>query len=136
MTDRRAILSANDAFYKAFQGRDIRAMAEIWAASAAVTCIHPGWRPLFGREAVLGSWAAILAGREAPSIARVRPEVSVLGDTGYVLCYEVLDAVFLVATNIFVREAKVWRLVHHQAGAAPSPVATSDQAPDAPPTMQ
>lgn len=136
MTDRRAILSANDAFYKAFQARDMTAMAKIWSASVAVTCIHPGWRPLFGRDAVLGSWAAILAGREAPSIACVRPEVSVLGDTGYVLCYEVLEAVFLVATNIFVREREAWRLVHHQAGAAPSPVAASDQAPGAPPTVQ
>ena len=32
------------------------------------------------------------------------------------ICYEVLEDGFLAATNIFVREAGGWAMVHHQAG--------------------
>ncbi len=37
------------------------------------------------------------------------------GDVATVLCEEELDTGHLVATNIFVREGKSWRMVHHQA---------------------
>ena len=39
-----------------------------------------------------------------------------LGDTAFVVCYEVLSSGTLVATNIFQRENGQWKVVHHQAG--------------------
>ena len=39
------------------------AMEQVWARVAPVTCLHPGWTLLSGREAVLESWRTILAKR-------------------------------------------------------------------------
>jgi ketosteroid isomerase-like protein len=121
-----AILFANDAFYTAFASRDIEAMAEIWSARANVSCIHPGWLPLFGREAVMQSWHSILGNPDAPRIRCLNATAHPFGDTAYVTCFEQLDSGFLVATNVFVRESQLWRLVHHQAGVCPPPPAEDE----------
>ncbi|MEQ8193277.1 MAG: nuclear transport factor 2 family protein, partial [Rhodospirillales bacterium] len=58
----------------------------------------------------------------APEIRCHNASVSVIGDTAYVVCNEILkDKGFLIATNIFVREGSLWRMIHHQAGTAPPP---------------
>ena len=45
----------------------------------------------------------------------------VFGDFACVICHEVLDQGFLVATNLFVLEDGQWKIIHHQAGTAPPP---------------
>ena len=55
------ILAVNDAFYSAFTTRDIDAMEKLWATSATVTCVHPGWNAARGREPVMISWQSILS---------------------------------------------------------------------------
>ena len=50
--DHEAVLFANEAFYQAFAARDLAAMEEVWAHHCPVACIHPGWPPLHGRQAV------------------------------------------------------------------------------------
>ena len=55
-----AILAANTAFYSAFNDHDLEAMAALWSSSPELTCVHPGWNVLRGREAVIESWRAIL----------------------------------------------------------------------------
>ena len=62
MSDEQAVLSANEAFYRAFAESDLPAMAALWSQRAPVACIHPGWNPLTDREAVMASWAGILGG--------------------------------------------------------------------------
>lgn len=121
MLEHAAILFANDAFYTAFASRDTEAMAEIWSARANISCIHPGWQPLMGREAVMKSWEAILRNPDAPRIRFLNAVAHPFGDAAYVTCFEHLDSGFLTATNIFVREGQLWRLVHHQAGVCPPP---------------
>jgi len=116
MAETDAVLFANEAFYRAFTDRDMRAMNEVWAREHPIACIHPGWEPLFGRDAVLGSWQAILAGAQSPGIACRDPRPFVHGGAAHVICYEELGGTYLIATNVFVREGSLWRLVHHQAG--------------------
>ncbi len=116
MSDQEAVLAANEAFYRAFAERDLPAMVALWSRRAPVACIHPGWNPLTDREAVMDSWAGILGGESSPDIRCLGPVAFVNGDTAFVICTEVLDDGFLVATNIFVREAGGWTMVHHQAG--------------------
>lgn len=124
MSDREAVLFANDAFYIAFQARDIGAMENVWAREAPVTCIHPGWSMLVGRGPVLDSWRGIFEGGRSPAIECRAPQAFVYGDAATVLCFEAVGGGFLIASNIFHREGGSWRMIHHQAGAtngAPPP---------------
>lgn len=121
MSEHAAILFANEAFYRAFADQDIDAMIEMWSSSAAISCIHPGWAPLYGPDAVIESWVSILGGPHAPRVEVLQPKVQHYGNTATVICYEKIDDNFLIATNLFVREGKQWRLVHHQAGPVPEP---------------
>lgn len=120
--DEADVLAANEAFYTLFASRDLAAMELLWAKEIAVTCIHPGWAPLMSRESVIGSWRGILENPTSPRIRCLEPRVQLLGDTAYVICFEVFANSRLVATNVFAREEGTWRMVHHQAG----PVAGSD----------
>ena len=114
MSDESQLLAANAAFYEAFARGDGQAMDAVWAANATCTCTHPGWRTLRGRAAVMASWTAILA--TPPPITCSEPIAQVFGDVGVVLCTEHLGEGTLAATNVFVREAGRWRMVHHHAG--------------------
>jgi ketosteroid isomerase-like protein len=133
MPEHAAVLFANDAFYLAFANQDIEAMRSIWARRATVTCIHPGWDVLSDRDEVLDSWEDILASPNATNITCKSPMARVLGEFAYVICHEVLDQGYLVATNVFVQEDGQWKMVHHQAGAAPPP---EDPEEDPQDTMQ
>jgi hypothetical protein len=114
--DRDAILFANEAFYRAFAERNFEAMEAVWARDHPVACIHPGWGPLSGRQEVMASWEAILKHPSQPHVTCLAPEVFILGDTAYVICFEEVGGSYLLATNIFVRQGSLWRMVHHQAG--------------------
>lgn len=110
------VLSANEAFYDAFGAGDMHAMENIWAKSGNVSCLHPGWHPLFNRDEILSSWQGILGNKDRPKIECLHPQVDIRGDTAVLLCYELLDSGYLLATNIFVREDEAWRMMHHHSG--------------------
>jgi ketosteroid isomerase-like protein len=126
MSEHEAILFCNEAFYRAIADRDIPAMEDVWARTPPVSCIHPGWAALFGRDEVLASWRRILSHDEAPKIVCRQPEVLVYGEVGAVICYEDIEGQLLVTTNLFRREGRQWRLVHHQAGPTAAQLAPED----------
>jgi hypothetical protein len=128
LSDTDSLLFANEAFYRAFADRDVEAMADIWSREHPVSCLHPGWGPLSDRSEVISSWAAILSSPEAPDIACLSPRARVCRDVGIVICFERLRDGLLVATNMFVREGSVWKMVHHQGGPT-SVAAPPDEAP-------
>ncbi len=109
------VLEANAAFYRAFEARHAAAMARVWAEHHPVACIHPGWDVLAGRDQVLASWRSILESGNAPDISCSLAEAHVLGDVAFVTCHEVLPGGRMAATNVFAREGRAWRMVHHQA---------------------
>lgn len=115
LTDEDAVLSANLEFYRAFNDRDVNAMEALWAKNAPVACVHPGWTALAGRDQVIRSWRSILANPEAPHIMCHDDRAFLYGDLAIVQCEEELDAGHLVATNMFIREAGTWKMIHHQA---------------------
>jgi ketosteroid isomerase-like protein len=121
MSQHAAVLFANEAFYLAFRERDTEAVEAMWATGASVTCIHPGWQALIGREAVVESWRSILTGPRPPSIRPRAARATLAGEVGIVVCYEEIEGSnsLLVATNVFLREAGAWKLLHHQAGPTP-----------------
>jgi len=129
------VLASNEAFYDAFNMRDLGAMDRLWAERAPVVCLHPGSTALHGRSQVIRSWKSILASNGAPRVSIEGSRVVMLGETAMVLCYErVTDpdtgtGAVLAATNVFVREAGEWRLVHHHSSAIGRIVVDTPAAP-------
>jgi uncharacterized protein (TIGR02246 family) len=124
MSELEAVEAANLAMYEAFETADVDRMARVWdeADPAAVVCVHPGWPMLRGRDHVLRSWSAVMAGTDYIQFFLTDVQVSVLGDTAVVTCTEnVLTEVTetgqsgqVVATNVLVRRPDGWRVqVHH-----------------------
>ncbi len=133
MADDDDVLAANARFYTVFAAKDIAAMTALWARRARVACIHPGWQPLLGRDAVLASWREILSGDGAPPIRCGDAVAHVYGDAAFVICVEHIRMVELIATNIFVKEDGEWRMTHHHAsGVTQSPAVARDDEDDTP----
>ncbi|MFI5300473.1 MAG: nuclear transport factor 2 family protein [Polyangiales bacterium] len=112
-SDEARVLAANRAFYTAFCKRDLPAMQALWSKSAAVSCVHPGWSALHGREDVLASWEAILGHPDSPTVECLNENATVMGEAAVVTCEETIGDGALVATNVFVREEGSWKLAHH-----------------------
>ena len=123
--DRASVEATNTAMYEAFESADVDRMSRVWddVAPEAVVCVHPGWPMLRGRDHVLRSWSAVMAGTDYIQFFLTDVQVSVHGDTAVVTCTEnVLTEVTertrgagaVVATNVLVRRADGWRVqVHH-----------------------
>ena len=135
MSGEAGSLFANDAFYQAFRTQDLAAMDRVWARQSPVACIHPGWSALTARDDIMESWQAIFANPEAPDIACRGAKAYVSGQQSFVICYELLGKGLLAATNIFVMEAGIWKMVHHQAGPCSPPPAGLPAEPE-PPAIQ
>lgn len=115
---------ANEAFYLAFEGRDMDAMAHLWSEAHEITCLHPGWPLLAGRTAVLDSWQAILTNpQQGPVSVYGARAFAWGGETMAVCCYERAGDTVMVATNVFVHEDERLRMVAHQAGFCGNPPA-------------
>jgi hypothetical protein len=134
MSELDAILFCNEAFYRAITDRDIAAMDDVWARASPVSCIHPGWAAIIGRDEVLASWRRILSHDASPKIVCRQPGVLLYGELGAVICYEDIDGQLLVTTNLFRREGRHWRLIHHQAGPTAAQLAPEDDEDIAPVT--
>ena len=60
MTDEnQAILAANQAFYRAFEKRDIAALDGILSKGIDTVCIHPGRAAIRGFDKIRSSWDVI-----------------------------------------------------------------------------
>ncbi|MGE5595830.1 MAG: nuclear transport factor 2 family protein [Hyphomicrobiales bacterium] len=114
--DEAAVLDANERFYVAFSSRDFAAMGRLWAERQPVTCVHPGWNLIEGREAVLRSWAGILSNPAQARVLSGGAKVVVSGDLAFVVCREWVSGLPLLVTNVFVREDGEWRMCHHHSG--------------------
>ncbi|MSP89228.1 MAG: DUF4440 domain-containing protein [Alphaproteobacteria bacterium] len=134
MSESAAVLAANTTFYRAFAAPDMAAMDELWASSLPVTCVHPGWDTLAGRDQVMESWRGILLGAGPPPIRCCNETAYVHGDLAYVMCHEVIARNQLVAINVFAREDGAWKMIHHQA--SPMAPGVERQEPPAAPTSR
>ena len=118
MSDDDDILAANAAYYRAFTDGDFAAMSRIWADDN-VSCIHPGWPVIIGRQEILESYREILRNPDQERIDPRNETVLAAGDEARVICVEFVGGAALAATNLFRRTGGVWRMTHHQA----SPIA-------------
>ena len=108
---------ANEAFYLAFETKDLKAMSNIWCEQGDPVCLHPGWPTLIGREAILESWRGILTNPHQSQVSFFDARVSLINDeSAAVVCYEKTDNQIMVATNVFRAEGGRPRMYIHQAG--------------------
>src|SRR5436190_6733824 len=115
MTDEeKEVAKANESFYSAFEGLDIKQMESVWAKDAEIQCGHPGWQILRGWLPVMESWRRIF--ENTPSIRFMLTDVAVQvrGKLAWVTLYENLNSSLegqnvsatVLTTNIFERGAE------------------------------
>ncbi|MDL4813802.1 nuclear transport factor 2 family protein [Actinomadura opuntiae] len=129
-------------FYAAFEAGDFDRMSAVWADgpyAAGVSCVHPGWTMLRGRDEVLRSWALIMANTTYIQFVLTDVETDVYGDHAVVTCKENVltadedtEAGFLaggsiVATKLFVRVDGQWRLLLHHGSPVLNPADAEEE---------
>ena len=119
MSENNRVLAANSEFYQVFLDCDFDKMNEIWSKREDITVIHPGYSLLHGRDKVMMSWQQILSSVHSPDIRCCNAAAYVNDSVAYVVCHETLSNSTLIATNIFILEDNLWKLIHHQAGPMP-----------------
>jgi len=120
--DPNVILFANEAFYAAFNNRDLEAMDRLWSRHTPPVCIHPGWSALTDRNEIMQSWHDIFGNQEVdPQITCHEATVLYQQNIFSVLCFEELPQGWLIATNNFVMEDGEPRIFHHQASQCMNP---------------
>lgn len=121
MTEKQAVLAANQAFYRAFEKKSIEAMSAVWSNGTSSLCIHPGRQVLQGWEAIRLSWEQIFRATAYIEIDTDIISTEISGSIGCVVLIENLLQVSggrkikaqSVATNIFENLGGNWYLIHH-----------------------
>ncbi len=119
--DRELILAANQAFYRAFEKKDLEAMEAVWSKGMGCLCIHPGRDALKGWSDIRESWDRIFQNTRYLEIDTDVLTLEVSGDLAYVVLIEhvlqISDGRRLeaqsMATNGFERMAGSWYMIHH-----------------------
>lgn len=122
MSDERTeVLAANEAFYRAFEKKDIEAISVVWSQGTGTLCIHPGRNALRGWKDIRTSWELIFRNTRYIEIETNIITTEVQDNIAYVVLIEKLLQITngrsiqadSIATNIFERMASKWYLVHH-----------------------
>ncbi len=119
--ERTEVLAANEAFYRAFEKKDIEAMSVIWSQGTGSFCIHPGRNVLRGWREIELSWLQIFRNTKYLEIETEIIAVEIRDNVAYVILIEKLLQIVggrsvqaqSIATNIFEQMASKWYLVHH-----------------------
>lgn len=117
----QAVQAANARFYEAFQSLDLERMSAVWAPDAHATVVHPGWRLIAGRDAVMESWKGIFDNATMMHFLITGVNVFVEGPLAWALCTENITTVLdgqvsegrFQATNIYTLRDGQWLMVHH-----------------------
>jgi ketosteroid isomerase-like protein len=119
--ERTQVLAANEAFYRAFEKKDIEAMSVVWSQGTGSLCIHPGRNVLRGWKDIRSSWELIFRNTQYIEIETDIITTEVRDNLAYVILIEKMLQVSSgrrvqaqsMATNIFECMASSWYLVHH-----------------------
>ncbi len=114
---------AEAAFYHAFLKLDAVLMERVWSDGPETVCVHPGGDLLWGKAAVLQSWAEIFASAQRPSLRYQALQTTSAGDIVIHLVEETIRpgtspdtaASRVLATNIYRRGTDGWRMTTHHA---------------------
>ena len=118
---------AEAAFYEALTKGDLDAMMSVWADDDDIYCVHPNGARLSGVEKVRESWRQIFASGQTLRF-QLREQQHVQGMMLSV--HSVYECVTVageqrprspvIATNVYLRTERGWRMVAHHASPAPA----------------
>lgn len=120
------------AFYQAFEARDIDAMMATWAEDEDIVCVHPGGSRHVGYEAVRQSFEQLFA---ADRRVTFRLEQAVAIETVGLAMQSAIEHLragedgargAAIATNVLMRTPYGWRVVCHHASPSP-PISDAPQ---------
>jgi uncharacterized protein (TIGR02246 family) len=117
---------AEAAFYEAFTSADLEMMMAVWADDDDIYCVHPGGARIIGVEQVRESWRQIFASGQTLRF-QLREQQRVQGSMLSVhSVYEHITVAGeprtrapVVATNVYARTERGWRMMAHHASPAP-----------------
>ncbi len=120
-SDPETVLAANEAFYRAFSGRNLREMSLLWWQGTTSLCVHPGGQVITGWESIRASWESIFRNTDSLEIDTEIIKAEIGTSLAYVIVREtVLQSsrgrkikAQSMATNLFQKMAQKWYLVHH-----------------------
>ena len=130
-SEKKAVERANEAFYRAFEARDLAAMERVWAPRDYAALVHPGQALVTGWEEVRSTLAALFAGSGKIRFGLDDLHVQLREGAAWVMLVEKVHhdddvLVAVQATNVFERTAQGWRMVLHHA----SPISDEAGEPD------
>lgn len=119
--ERTEVLATNEAFYRAFEKKDIEAMSLVWSQGTGSLCIHPGRNILRGWKDIRSSWETIFRNTNYMEIEIEVISTEIRENIAYLIVIEKVLQISVgrsvqaqsIATNIFERMASKWYLVHH-----------------------
>jgi ketosteroid isomerase-like protein len=118
---------AESAFYEALTKADLDAMMSVWADDDDIFCVHPNGPRISGVERVRESWRQIFAGgqtlrfqlREQQHVQGMMLSVHSVYET-ITVAGEPRPRPPVIATNVYLRTERGWRMVAHHASPAPA----------------
>ena len=121
------VRAANEALYTSLETGDIDLMRSLWVLDDGALCIHPGAGPIYGADAVLRSWALIMANTSYIQFFLTDVRISFRGDCAIETCTENIltgdertgpdrfGGATAMAVNHFVLSGDRWLLWSHVA---------------------
>ena len=114
------------AFYAALNRADLDALMALWADDDEIVCVHPGGPRLIGHAAIRSSWSAILEHGGLHIMPSQLHETHNLMSSVHTVVEGTTaagnEAAHLLATNVYVKTPRGWRIVLHHVSVAPGPV--------------
>ncbi len=119
---------AESAFYEALTKADLDAMMAVWADDDDIYCVHPNGARIAGVESVRDSWRQIFSSGQTLrfhlrdsqvvqgmmlAVHSVYEHITVAGETR--------PRGPVIATNVYLRTERGWRMVAHHASPVPAP---------------
>jgi len=121
------------AFYEALARSDFEAMMALWAEDEEVVCVHPDGPRLVGLSTVREAWRSLFAGGAR---LKVRTSHSVVSTSMLLAVHNVVEHISvegddqlhppMIATNVYVRGPRGWRMLMHHASPAPEVAPTTN----------
>jgi ketosteroid isomerase-like protein len=115
------------AFYDAMSRADIEAMMALWADDDEIVCIHPNAPRLHGHAAIRAAFDTLFEHGSVHIRTRQLHVTHNLSTSIHNLVEELRQTgnpkreMHILATNIYIKTPRGWRIVLHHASVAPGP---------------